>query len=68
MHQTYTQQPAERVYMHPMVIAGDELWSDYEVETKSRPKSTMTALSGIVFRYRNDRRTTSLASLGSGRS
>ena len=56
MYQSYTAAPEERTYMHPMVIAGDELWSDYEVETMFAPASDDGGMSGVVFRYRNDRR------------
>jgi len=57
MQQTYTAASAEREYMHPMVIAGDELWDDYEVEASFVPeRSEDDGMSGILFRYRNDRR------------
>ena len=39
---------------HPMLVAGDELWSDYTLEVKFAP-TEKTLQSGIVFRYRNDR-------------
>jgi hypothetical protein len=56
MYQSYTAAEGERTYMHPMVIAGDELWSDYEFETKFAPEVDDAGMSGVVFRYRNDRR------------
>jgi hypothetical protein len=56
MFQYYTAQPAERTYMHPMVIAGDELWTDYELETTIAPEVDDGGMAGVVFRYRNDRR------------
>jgi hypothetical protein len=56
MHQSYLAQPAERTYMRPMVVAGDETWSDYEVETKFAPAIDDGGMSGVAFRYRNDRR------------
>src|SRR5262245_21831557 len=39
MHQSYSASSAERPYTHPLVIAGDELWSDYTVETKFAPET-----------------------------
>ncbi len=37
-----------------MIITGDELWGNYSVEVKFAPLAK-PLLSGIVFRYRNDR-------------
>jgi len=39
---------------HPMLVAGDPLWSDYTVQVRFAPQSHARQ-SGIVFRYRNDR-------------
>ena len=39
---------------HPMIVAGDDLWSDYTLEVKFAP-TDKTLQSGVVFRYRNDR-------------
>ena len=39
---------------HPMIVTGDELWKDYSVEARFAPLEK-PFLSGVVFRYRNDR-------------
>ena len=41
-------------YSHPMIIAGDELWEDYEFTVRFVPESKKYQ-SGVVFRYQNDR-------------
>jgi hypothetical protein len=42
-------------HTHPLVITGDELWKDYTLTVRFSPESDRDQ-SGIVFRYRNDRR------------
>jgi rhamnogalacturonan endolyase len=54
MQQAYLAPAEERSNTHPIVIAGDALWSDYTLETSLAPESG-DGQSGIVFRYRNDR-------------
>jgi len=39
---------------HPMLVAGDPLWSDYTVVARFAPLSD-SGQSGLAFRYRNDR-------------
>lgn len=39
---------------HPMIIAGDSLWTDYRLRAEFRPENNQRS-SGIAFRYRNDR-------------
>jgi hypothetical protein len=56
MSQTYTSIPQERTYTHPIVIAGDDLWGDYTLETKFAPEVDDGGISGVVFRYRTDRK------------
>lgn len=41
-------------YTHPMIIAGDEYWEDYNLSVRFAPESKKHQ-SGIVFRYQNDR-------------
>ena len=41
-------------HTHPMVVAGDALWSDYTLKVRFAPGST-AGRSGVVFRYQNDR-------------
>lgn len=41
-------------HTHPMIVAGDPLWSDYTVRVRFAPESD-SGRSGLVFRYRNDR-------------
>jgi hypothetical protein len=41
-------------FTHPIVIAGDPLWTDYKLTVKFKPLSTEKQ-SGVVFRYENDR-------------
>jgi len=41
-------------HTHPMLVAGDALWSDYIVAVRFAPESA-DGRSGLVFRYRNDR-------------
>jgi len=52
--QSYTESDRERPYTHPILIAGDDLWTDYTVEVSFAPESDQFQ-SGILFRYRNDR-------------
>ena len=54
MQQTYTAPPEERAPTHPMLVAGDPAWSDYELETRMAP-ATAEGQSGVVVRYRHDR-------------
>jgi hypothetical protein len=42
------------IYTHPMVVAGDALWKDYQLSVTFTPESN-DYQSGIVFRYQNDR-------------
>ncbi len=49
--QTYTNKAK---YTHPMVIAGESLWTDYTVSVQFIPESD-SRQSGVVFRYHNDR-------------
>ncbi len=51
LHQSITDKAK---YTHPMVVAGDELWEDYNLLVSFVPKSNEFQ-SGIVFRYQNDR-------------
>ncbi len=41
-------------WTHPIVIAGDSLWTDYSLTVSLLPGSTKKQ-SGILFRYQNDR-------------
>lgn len=41
-------------HAHPMVVAGDPLWTDYTLEVDFAP-SAMHGRSGVIARYRNDR-------------
>ncbi len=41
-------------HAHPMLIAGDDAWRDYDLTVSFTPLSAR-AQSGVVFRYRNDR-------------
>ena len=41
-------------HCHPMVVAGDPLWTDYTVEVRFAPESG-DGQAGVMFRYRNDR-------------
>jgi hypothetical protein len=40
-------------HTHPLVVAGDPLWSDYSLTVEFQPQAT--GRSGLVFRSRNDR-------------
>ena len=51
--QSYTT-GVERAYIHPLLVAGDDLWTDYTVSLRFAPESD-AAQSGIVFRYHTDR-------------
>ncbi len=51
LHQSMTDKAK---YTHPMVIAGDELWEDYNLLVSFVPESHEFQ-TGIVFRYQNDR-------------
>ena len=50
----YQSKTDELNYAHPMVIAGDEFWEDYNFSVCFKPESKKYQ-SGIVFRYQNDR-------------
>jgi rhamnogalacturonan endolyase len=50
----YQSKTDELNYAHPMIIAGDELWEDYNIYIRFSPEAD-TFQSGIVFRYQNDR-------------
>jgi rhamnogalacturonan endolyase len=52
--QSYTATENERAYIHPMLTAGDELWSDYTVELRFAPEGE-SGRSGIAFRQHTDR-------------
>ena len=52
MEQTFRNGPGK--HAHPMVIAGDALWRDYQVTVEFAPESDQHQ-SGLVFRYQNDR-------------
>src|SRR5580765_1867993 len=52
--QSYTESDRERPYTHPLLIAGDEFWTDYTVDVNFAPESDRFQ-SGVVFRYHNDR-------------
>ncbi len=43
-----------RSHTHPMVVTGDPLWGDYNVEVEMTPQSGQ-GQAGVVFRSRNDR-------------
>ncbi|GMW01713.1 MAG: hypothetical protein AMXMBFR84_28500 [Candidatus Hydrogenedentota bacterium] len=50
--QTYSNTKSKE--SHPIVVAGDEMWSDYTVSVAFKPGES-EGRSGVVFRYRNDR-------------
>ncbi len=54
MAQTYTATSGEQAYTHPLLIAGDELWSDYTLATTITPEAD-SGQTGVVVRYRHDR-------------
>ena len=56
MQQAWTAPVEDRAYTHPMLVAGDPLWSDYVVETSFAPETDDGGMAGILVRYRNDRR------------
>ena len=41
-------------FFHPMIIAGDHAWKDYTATVQFTPQ-TNDKMTGVVFRYRNDR-------------
>ncbi len=41
-------------HTHPMLVAGDNLWSEYRVEVTFSP-SAVRDRAGVMFRYENDR-------------
>lgn len=41
-------------HSHPMVVAGDIAWTDYQLQVRFAPESNV-GRSGVVFRYQNDR-------------
>ena len=44
----------EANYTHPMIVAGEELWADYEVTVRFELDDPQK-LCGLAFRYQNDR-------------
>ena len=54
MYQAYTSDNEEIKYTHPVLIAGDSLWRNYNLEIKLSPQSKEEQ-SGVIFRYKNDR-------------
>jgi rhamnogalacturonan endolyase len=54
--QTWTAPSEDRAYTHPMLVAGDSLWSDYRLETTFAPQADDGGMTGVLVRYRNDRR------------
>jgi hypothetical protein len=54
MYQASTSTKEESSYTHPMLVAGDSLWSDYTLTVRFVPEAKGN-LSGVTFRYRNDR-------------
>ena len=52
MIQVLNNQPDK--HTHPMLVAGEQDWEDYEVIVQFTPQSK-DLQSGVVFRYRNDR-------------
>ena len=54
MYQASTSNREESAYTHPMLVAGDPLWSDYTLTVKFAPEAAGNH-SGVIFRYRNDR-------------
>jgi rhamnogalacturonan endolyase len=56
MYQAWTAPVEDRAYTHPMLVAGDVLWSDYVVETSLIPETDDGGMAGILVRCRNDRR------------
>jgi hypothetical protein len=54
MQHAYGAPPEERAAAHPILVAGDPAWSDYELEARVAP-ATAGGRGGVVFRYRHDR-------------
>ena len=54
LSQVYTATAEEQAYTHPMIVAGDDLWGDYTLQTSIVPE-TDAGQSGVVVRYRHDR-------------
>ena len=50
----YQKKIDEAKYTHPMIIAGDEFWEDYNLSVCFIPEIKRYQ-SGVVFRYQNDR-------------
>jgi rhamnogalacturonan endolyase len=44
----------DAIYAHPMIVAGDEFWEDYNLSVSFIPELKKHQ-SGAVFRYQNDR-------------
>ena len=44
----------EMQHTHPMIVTGDEFWTDYTLTVEFAPESDRDQ-SGVVFRYQNDR-------------
>lgn len=54
MWQASTSTEEDARYTHPMIVAGDPLWSDYTAMVEFEPESA-THPVGLAFRYQNDR-------------
>lgn len=54
IRQAYTNTDGERAYAHPMIVAGDPLWTDYTFETAFTPAGG-GAQRGVLFHYLHDR-------------
>ena len=54
LYQASTSGKEESSYTHPIIVAGDPLWSDYTLTVRFVPEARDN-WSGVVFRYRNDR-------------
>lgn len=54
MYQSTTSKTPDAKYMHPMIVAGDPLWTDYTLAVEFSPQASKMQ-SGVIFRYQNDR-------------
>jgi hypothetical protein len=54
MEQSYTAPVEERSRTHPLLVAGDPEWADYDLETRIAPAGA-DGRCGVAFRYRHDR-------------
>jgi rhamnogalacturonan endolyase len=50
----YQSKTYEKNYAHPIIIAGDRLWADYDLTVRFAPESEKYQ-SGVLVRYQNDR-------------